>query len=156
MEEAIGEDVIDGDGGTLASSSATIDAADDNAGVSAFVTLAGGCVCDADGVAVAGVDGTAVVALPFTVPFVDSPFDVPVIADDTGDDVPFVGLEFATAAAYRIGGKAGFDPAVPGAPDNGKPDFRACDIGCVAKFGAGGNIGGGTFDESSVASANCD
>lgn len=78
---------------------------------------------------------------------------MPATGDAAAEDAPFVtALEFATAAAYRIGGKAGFDPAVPGAPVNGRPDFRACDIGCAAKLGAGGNIGGGTLDESSVAS----
>lgn len=51
------------------------------------------------------------------------------MADATAE-APFVDeAEFATAAAYRIGGNAGFDPAVPGAPDEGKPDFNACDIG---------------------------
>lgn len=61
-------------------------------------------------------------------------------------------VELATAAAYRIGGKAGLAPAVPGAPDNGRPDLRAWAIGWAAKFGTGGNIGGGTFEESRVAS----
>lgn len=56
----------------------------------------------------------------------DDPF-VPFV--DVGAVVGPLLLEFATAAAYRIGGNAGFDPAVPGAPVGGSPALSACDIG---------------------------
>lgn len=57
----------------------------------------------------------------------DGPVNIPAAADEaTLGDVPFVAeFELATAAAYLIGGNAGFDPAVPGAPDDGNPAFRA-------------------------------
>lgn len=163
----MGDDVIDGEDGLLVFSCAATDAADDNAGVDAFPPpVTEDCVCDAIGEAVDGVNGVGgtnvagVAEVPFVdedapAPFVDGPVNIPIAADDAtlGDVALAAEFELATAAAYRIGGNAGFDPAVPGAPDDGNPAFRACDMGCAVKFGAGGNIGGGTFDESSVASA---
>lgn len=149
IDDATGDDDIDGEGGVFALSCAAIDAEDDNAGVGA--TTAGvdaavvvDVVAAADGAAAAGAGGIDAAECPFVVAGVEGP----AVADP---DAPFV-LEFATAAAYRIGGNAGLEPAVPGAPDRGSPDLSACDMGWAAKLGAGGNIGGGTFDESSVAS----
>ena len=104
MDEAIGEDVIDGDGG--AASCAATDAAEESAGVDKA-----GCEFDV-------VCGACAWVLDPFVPFVDAELrDWPLLE------------ELATAAAYRIGGKAGLEPAVPGAPDGGNPALSACDIG---------------------------
>ena len=129
-DEAIGDEVIDGDGGTLFSCAET-EAADESAGVESTGND------DTDG-------GAAVPAVPLSCPF--DAFDTLGEGKPAG---PF-GCEFVTAAAYRIGGNAGFDPAVPGAPDGGRLAFRASDIGVAAKFAVGGIEGG--FDDSSVAS----
>lgn len=53
------------------------------------------------------------------------------------DAMWFVECEFATAAAYRIGGNGGFAVVGAGPFDDGSPDFNANDMGWFAKFGAG-------------------
>lgn len=80
------------------------------------------------------IGGVAAVVAPLTLPI--EPGDV----DDTTTGVPAVDaaaalgpfvdtgvdvVELAAIAAYRIGGRAGFDPAVPGAPEVGRPAFSA-------------------------------
>jgi hypothetical protein len=150
----MGDETAEGDGEAEVFSCAATDAAEDNEGVcadtDAVVVVLGATVTAGTDIAVVEADADcADVEVPF-----DS--DAPRLPAGAAGDIneePFVD-EPATAAMaeYRIGGNAGFDPAVPGAPVSGNPDLRACDIGWATKFGAGGNIGGGAFEESSVAS----
>src|SRR5258707_12955993 len=114
VDEVVGDNVIEGDSGALFSW-AEPEAADESAGVDKAGNN------DADG-------GAAVPAVPLSCPF--GGFDT--LGEDTLTG-PF-GFEFATAAAYRIGGNAGFDPAVPGAPDGGRLAFSASHICVSAKI----------------------
>src|SRR5258708_38020967 len=112
-DEAMGDDVIDGDSGALFSWAET-EAADESAGVDKAGNN------DADG-------GAAVPAVPLSCPV----GGFYTLGEDTLTG-PF-GFEFATAAAYRIGGKKWFHPAGTGAPRRGRLGFMAVTDLCVAK-----------------------
>ena len=114
----MGDDVIDGDGGVLVFSNAATDAVEDNVGV--------GAVADAAVVDVAAVDGAGVLAnegnvavdvelVPFVVAAGGDVDDTTtgVLVEVEGDPFVIGFEELETAAAYRIGGKAGFDPRCP-------------------------------------------
>lgn len=97
IDDATGDDVIDGDGGAFSEAD------------------------DSEGVGNTGIETAIVEEVAIGVE-IDVPF---VVAEEVVAPGEFVFVELATAAAYLIGGRAGLAPAVPGAPDDGRPDLRA-------------------------------